>query len=152
MASLALAQLHDLEARMGEVADAGRAQAALDDISAAIHVVTNNAWVSDGALVDDVPGVALAVCCAAARRVLENAQLVASETLGPASTTYAAPSNDIYLTRTEQRLLRKAAGVASVGAVTLESPYPMGESTESIMRPFVDADGEAFPMGPFPAA
>jgi hypothetical protein len=145
----ALATVPDLEARMGAVSDAARARAVLQDASNLIHAETNNAWVSDGALIDDVPGIALTVCCAVARRVIENPSGVTSEALGPFSQSIASSSNDVYLTKAEKRTLRRAAGLGA-GVLELESPYPLRQSTTDVYVPWVDADSEQFPMGPFP--
>lgn len=146
----ALAELSDLEARMGTVVDASRAQAAIDDASNWIHEATNSVWLDDaGELVDTIPSVALTVCCAVARRILTNPDGITSESLGPFSQGQSYASSDVYLTKAETRILRRAAGVG-IGAITLESPYPLRAATSEIYVPWVDSTSEQFPMGPFP--
>ena len=146
----ALAELDDLEARMGTVSDPPRAQAAIDDASNWIHEATNNAWIADdGTLVDTIPSVALTVCCAVARRILTNPDGITSESLGPFSQGQSNASSDVYLTKAETRILRRAAGVG-IGSITLESPYPLRVSNSDIYVPWVDSESEQFPMGPFP--
>lgn len=123
MASLALAELGDLEARMGPQSDVPRAQAAIDDASSAIHAETNNAWIADGELVANIPGVAKAVCCSVARRVLSNPQGLTSQTLGPATEQMANASADVYLTKNEKRLLRRGLGGTS-GTIQIDARIP----------------------------
>jgi hypothetical protein len=122
MAGARLASFSDLATRMGPVADVARAEAALDDASALIHLVSRNAWVDGGVLVDDVPGVVKAVCCSAARRVLENPLGVSNQTETIAnfshSETFVATSNDVYLTKQEITRIRQAAGLFGVGTVS----------------------------------
>jgi hypothetical protein len=148
----ALASLDDLEARMGTVADEARALAAIDDASNLIHTVTNSAWLDDGALIESVPSIAVTICCSVARRVLENPAGITSETLGPFSQSVSNSTADVYLTTSEQRLLRRATGGSAVGSVTLESPYPLRGADSDVYVPWVDETSEAFPMGPFPAS
>jgi hypothetical protein len=146
----ALAELDDLEARMGSLADTPRAQAAIDDASNWIHEATNSVWIADdGTLVATIPSVALTICCAVARRILTNPDGITSESLGPFSQGQSYASSDVYLTKAETRILRRAAGVG-IGSITLESPYPLRAATSEIYVPWVDQDSEQFPMGPFP--
>lgn len=149
MADLALAQIDDLVARMGHVS-AERARAALEDVSNVIHQFTGNVWVDSetGGLVDDIPPVVRTICCAAARRVLENPQGVVSESLGEYSVTVGGSSNDVYLSRSEMRLLRRAAGGSGISTVELETPY---QRVGDVFVP-VAGSSEGFPMGPFPSA
>lgn len=137
MAGTALAATSDIELRMGSV-DASRAQAAIDDASALIHAETRGVWVDGGELVDDVPAVALTICCKIVQRVLTNPDEVTSETLGPFSQTRSGASADVYLTRSERRVLRRAAGI-NVGSVTLESPYETPLDRGTLYAP--DASG-----------
>lgn len=149
MASLALASIPDLEARMGQNVDTARAQAAIDDASSLIHLATNNVWIVDGALVAGIPGVALTVCCAAARRILDNPDLVTAEQIGHANFTYADSSNEAFLKKAELTAVRKAAGISLIGTITLESPYPTRyELTDLYVS--VEGTDEMLPFGPFP--
>lgn len=146
----ALAEFDDLEARMGTLSDAPRAQAAIDDASNWIHEATNGVWIDDsGELVASIPSIAVTVCCSVARRILTNPDGITSESLGPFSQGQTNASSDVYLTKAETRILRRAAGIG-VGAITLESPYPLRAATSEIYVPWVDQTSEQFPMGPFP--
>lgn len=108
MALPAFATYDDLVLRLpGNVTvDEERAEAALFDASALIHAETASAWVSDGALTDDVPDVVLTVCCKAAIRALVNPAGHTQEATGPFSTSYG----DVYLTSKEAQLVRGLAG------------------------------------------
>ena len=122
MASPALASLDDLEARMGSVSDATRAQAAIDDASALIHDATGYAFVDDdGELVADVPAVVRAVCCKAARRSMENPLGLVSQSESISdytqSLTFSPPSADVYLSAAERDTVRRAAGLGRLGSV-----------------------------------
>lgn len=108
MALPSFATYDDLVLRLPEnvTVDEDRAEAALFDASALIHAESAQAWVSDDALVDDVPDVALTVCCKAAIRALVNPAGNTQEATGPFSTTFG----DVYLTSKEAALIRGASG------------------------------------------
>jgi hypothetical protein len=108
MALPSFATYDDLVLRLPEnvTVDEDRAEAALFDASALIHAESAEAWVSDGALVDDVPDVVLTVCCKAAIRALVNPAGNTQEATGPFSTTFG----DVYLTSKEAALVRGASG------------------------------------------
>ena len=123
MSEPVLASYEDLEARMGTSPDTTRALAALSDASALIHLVSNYRWIDeDGDLVADVPGAVLAICCSAARRVLENPTQLSNETETIAnysqSQTYAVASNDVYLTKSELVRIRQASGASGISTVS----------------------------------
>lgn len=107
----AFATVDDLGLRLpaGVSVDEDRAEAALTDASALIHAESNEVWVEGDALVDDVPPVALTVCCKAAVRALVNPAGAAQESVGPFSHTYG----DVYLTQRERDMIRQAAGGTS---------------------------------------
>lgn len=112
----ALADLADLAARLpGGIGndDEPRAQAALDDASALIRAETGETWVTDDdpPTLDAVPGVAVTICVAAAKRAFVNPDGVAQESLDGYSTSYRNDSSDVYLTRAERRLLGKLSAV-----------------------------------------
>nr|MBP9053017.1 hypothetical protein [Ilumatobacteraceae bacterium] len=76
----ALAQLADLEARMGVVADEARARAALDDASALIRSEAGaEDWLDDDGNLEVVPSIVVTVCCKVAQRVLTNPDGVTNE-------------------------------------------------------------------------
>lgn len=108
MALPSFAAYDDLVLRLpGNVTvDEDRAEAALFDASALIHAESAQAWVSDGALTDDVPDIVLTICCKAAIRALVNPAGNTQEATGPFSTTFG----DVYLTSKEASLIRGASG------------------------------------------
>jgi hypothetical protein len=119
------ASLDDLETRTGPVDDATRAEAALDDASALIRAEAGKTWVTSDALDADTPDILVVVCITVARRVIENPNGVASESLGDATISYENASGDVYLTAGEKRLVRRAAGISgSMGAIDLEVGTP----------------------------
>lgn len=118
MALPAFASIEDLEARMGPMSDPARAQAALDDASALIRAEAGETWVDDdGTLAADVPGVLLTICCKAARRSLANPDGVTSESIEDYSVSFGNTSPDVYLTKAERAMVRRAAGRNSVGTL-----------------------------------
>jgi hypothetical protein len=107
----AFATLDQLTARVagGQVNDT-RAQAVLDDASARIRAEAVKTWVDDaGALVADLPDIVVAVCLQAALRAYQNPERMTQEGIG---TGYVQSnvSADVYLTKAELRLVRRAAG------------------------------------------
>lgn len=146
MALPALATLSDLSARGVDVSDASRAQAALDDASALMRAeVDPVTWVDGdtGELEDDRPDLLVGICCKVVQRSLENPYGVSSESVGEWQASYANASPDLYLTRAEKRLLRRAAGMGGVlGSVGLESPHPLIERTTG----YADVVGQDEPI------
>lgn len=127
----AFATPDDLEARGLDVSDRARAQAALDDASALIRVEAGPtaAWETIADIGSTYQDLIVAITCAVARRVLENAELVQSETqsLGDASQTrnYGdRASNDVFLKAGERRLIKRAAGGSTLGYVDLSIGTP----------------------------
>jgi len=106
----AFATLEQLTARVagGQVNDA-RAQAVLDDASARIRAEAVKTWVTDGELDADLPDIVVAVCLQAALRAYQNPERLTQEGIG---TGYVQSnvSADVYLTKAELRLVRRAAG------------------------------------------
>lgn len=124
----ALASLEDLEDRGIDISDIGtavRAQAALNDASALIRVEAGADWVGTGNTLDfgdmdqRLADALVSVCCAVVQRVLNNPQGATSMSLGDASVTLTDASTDVYLTRNERRIIRRAAGLGAVGSVEL---------------------------------
>ena len=145
----ALAQLADLEARMGVVAAAARARAALDDASALIRSEAGaEDWLDDDGNLEVVPSIVVTVCCKVAQRVLTNPDGVTNETIGSFSQSFTSSSSDAYLTKAERRLVRKAAGSSLIGSVELESPYRRYSADDMYVS--VAGGGDDLLMGPWP--
>lgn len=106
----ALATLEQLTARVvgGQVDDA-RAQAVLDDASARIRAEASKSWVTAGELDTDTPDIVRVVCLQAALRAYQNPERLTQEGIG---TGYVQSnvSADVYLTKAEMKLVRRAAG------------------------------------------
>jgi hypothetical protein len=125
----AFAKLEDLSARLGRVfgdntVEERRARAALDDVSSAIRDCAGKSWVNDDGELDlpseassTVPDTLRSVCVAAARRVYENPENYTQASIGATSYTYGNSSSDVYLTRSEQRRVRRAAGRSGLQAM-----------------------------------
>ena len=125
----ALAAEMDLTIRGVDTSNSTRVQAILSDVSGLIHFETGNVWVTDdGTLAATIPPVVKTVAIKAARRALENPEQIESERIGTGyQATYANASPDVYLTPREQALVRRAAGISSLGTISttrgpLETP------------------------------
>jgi len=113
----ALATSTDLRALIGDVDDEGRARALLDFASALIRVEAGVDWVDDEGNLDGVPDVARFVCCKMVERSLTNPDGLRSESVVGYRAEYSNASSDLYMTKQERRLVRKAAGKLAVAAV-----------------------------------
>jgi len=144
MASLpALVSLEEFAARLGGIAaaDEERAQAALDDASALIRSEAGTEdWVDDEGALETVPDVVVAVCVAVAGRAFRNPDGLRSEQIGTYSVTYGDATTAVYLTAAERRIVRRAAGMMSLGSIELESGY-----APNIVTVPVDIGGDPIP-------
>jgi hypothetical protein len=139
----ALASTSDLSARGVDVSDAARAQAVLDDASALIRLEAGVDWVdTDGQLDADVPDVVLTVCCRAAARAMGVDPAAEETQLADFRVRY----RDVYLTKAEKRLVRKAAGTSSIGSIELTSPYRAPTPADYVP---VEGGGDPVLMGPW---
>ena len=148
MASPALASISDLEARMGTIDDVTRAQVALEDASALIRLEAGATWLDTDGELDSVPDMILSLTCKVAARSLRNPDQATNRTIGGYSENYSLVSQEVYLTKAERRLVRKAAGTNPVGSVELETPYRKYDVDDIYMT--VTGGGEEIPMGPWP--
>lgn len=127
MAAPTLADIWQLEQRVpGGIAedDLPRALAALEDASAWVRVEAGEDWLDGDGLPETVPGAVVSVCCAVARRILDNPEGLLQESIAQYSYGRTNATTDIYLTKAEKAIVRKAAGTAvGMVVVTLESPY-----------------------------
>lgn len=120
------ASIEDYERRYGAVPADLRAQveALLDDASALVLdevAGSNSAWAAGA---DDPPRQIVMVVAGAAHRAGSRADGVVREQLGEHSVTYRADvSWDIWLTKQERRIVRRAAGLGALTSVTLVTPY-----------------------------
>jgi hypothetical protein len=108
-------------------ADMARALAALEDASAWIRAesfsLTGEDWLDDDGLLETVPGAVVSVCCSVARRILDNPEGLLQESVAQYSYSRTNATTDIYLTKAEQKMLRRALGIGSFSVATLEGAY-----------------------------
>jgi hypothetical protein len=130
VATPTLATIWQLEQRTpGGIAevDLPRALAALEDASAWIRAeavsLTGEDWLDDAGALETVPGAVVAVCCTVARRILDNPEGLLQESIAQYSYSRTNATTDIYLTKGEQKMLRRALGIGSMSTITLEGPY-----------------------------
>ena len=126
MSTPTLASLQQLEARFpGGLPedDVERALAALDDASAWIRVEAGEDWLDDDGLLETVPAAIVSVCCAVARRIVDNPAGIMQRSIAGYSEGLTNASTDVYLTKQEKAIIRKVTGAGGLVIVTLESPY-----------------------------
>jgi len=124
--SLATAQ--DFETRYGaSVDDAARLQALLDDASALARQVAGSDYVGAGGSLEAVPQTIVAVVCQSVRRAYDNAEGMIGENIGDYSYRLAdARAEGVYLTETEERRIKNAAGKVSPTAFSVSTYGPVG--------------------------
>ncbi len=126
MSTPTLASLQQLEARFpGGLSDddTPRALAALDDASAWIRVEAGEDWLDDDGLLETVPAAIVSVCCAVARRIVDNPAGIMQRSIAGYSEGLTNATTDVYLTKQEKAIIRKVTGNGGMTVVTLESPY-----------------------------
>lgn len=155
-----LASLEALSTRLGisppldaETADGARAAAALDDASAMVRAEAGLDWL-DGEEEDTLdpllPDIVVSITLAAAARTYRNPDGFSQASTGDVSISYSREqqSSSVYLTKSEVRAIRRAAGRSSVGSLALESGF-MPESADAYWVP-VSNGGDPLPLGPWP--
>lgn len=148
MSEPTLATIPELSARTGEISDLSRALALLADASALIRAEANYTWIDADGDLEEVPALIVMVCCKVVERVLSNPEGLSGEAIGGYSAQFSNASSDVYLTKQERRLVRKAAGTTPIGTIELESPYKKYDTADIYMG--VDNGGDDLPMGPWP--
>jgi hypothetical protein len=130
MATPTLADIWQLQQRIPggiDETDLARALAALDDASAWIRAesssLTGEDWLDDDGNLETVPGAVVSICCAVARRLLDNPDGLLQESIAGYSYSRTNATTDIYLTKQELKMLRRALGIGSFSTVTLEGAY-----------------------------
>jgi hypothetical protein len=144
----ALASLNDLLPLVGSVTDDGRARALLAYASALIRTEAGEDWVDTDGNLDGVPDIIKMICCKVVERSLSNPMGLTAEAVVNYRAEYGNSSSDLYLTKQERRLVRKAAGSVLIGSVELQTPYRKYDAADVYMT--VDNGGEELPMGPWP--
>lgn len=120
----------------GELA---RAADCLVEASELIRDEAGETWLNEAEdAVVDVPPIVERICLAAAFRGFDNARALSQRSLGDDSKSWDRAGVEggaqVYLTPTEKRRVRAAAGGSTFQAVTLVSPYSGdATSTESLL-------------------
>jgi hypothetical protein len=129
-----LASIKDFEARHGVLDDEEETQveALLGDAAGLIENELSGSevvWLGD-APEGDPPAVVKAVCVQVAYRAWTNPDGIAREELGEVGQTYRGTNqaDALWLTKSEAKTVRRAAGVSSVRSVQVETPYSVPES------------------------
>lgn len=117
MALITTTQLTNRLGRTLTATQETQAEAFIDDASALVIQIAqlDTAW-TDATVPDSVVPVLVSMV----RRALENPRGLTSEQIGNYRWEAAPGSLSIYATTDERRIIRRAAGVLSVGTVTLE--------------------------------
>ena len=144
-----LATIDDLRSFTGQDVGVSRAVALLDYASALIRVEAGTDWVDENNDLDGVPDVIRFIVCKVVERALSNPDGLTAESVVNYRAEYGNASSDLYLTKQERRLIRKAAGTPLITTVELESPYRKYDPDDIYMT--VANGGEEVPMGPWPA-
>jgi hypothetical protein len=121
-----LASIWQLQQRVpGGLADddVPRALAALEDASAWIRAEAGTTWLDDAGALSAVPAVIVSVCCTVARRIVDNPDGIMQMSVAQYSEGRTNASTDVYLTKQEKAIIRKATGLGGLVSVPLETPY-----------------------------
>jgi hypothetical protein len=108
--------------------EATRAEDCLVEASELIRDEAEKTWLNTGGdAVVDVPPAVERICLSAAYRGFDNARALSQRSIGDDSKSWdrvgVEGGAQVYLTPTEKRRVRKAAGGSTFQAVTLVSPY-----------------------------
>lgn len=127
MSTPTLASLQQLDARFpGGLSDddTNRALAALEDASAWIRAEAGTEdWLDANGVLETVPAVIVSICCAVARRIVDNPAGIMQRSIAGYSEGLTNATTDVYLTKQEKAMIRKVTGTGGLVAVVLESPY-----------------------------
>jgi hypothetical protein len=135
----AFASPEDLGKRLPGVLDEERAQALLEDASAAVRSWAGRSWCNDdGTQVDWGDLAALhqdeivRITISAAKRAYTNPANVQSTSTGPFSTSFSDSSPDVYLTAQEKAAVSRAVGSlgtrTGLGVISTTREDPVGSS------------------------
>jgi hypothetical protein len=146
----AFATLDDLAARVpGGIseADEPRAQAALDDASTKIRAEAGKTWTDEDGDLDLPTGadawradILVTVCVQAALRAFTNPEAMTQEGIGTYSASWANATTDVYLTRAERQMVRRAAGATGLWRLAIGQ-----DTTQSVEYLDIEPAGEPIP-------
>lgn len=132
MALISLADFTDRYEKTLDVEGEARVATLIDDASALVVQIVNDSDVTDVWKADGAPSAVVPVLVSMVRRAIDNPEGVSQKSVGDASMSWGSggssrPSEALYLTTNERRIVRRAAGTDHT-SMTLESPYT-GTST-----------------------
>jgi hypothetical protein len=159
-----LADLAALGTRLGmELVDAHgdptepegvRAQAALEDASALVRTEAGKSFTDEAHAVLDagIPDIIVSIVLAAAYRAFRNPEGTSQSSIGDVSVSFAreGSAGAVFLTKAEQRAIRKAAGRNTFGTIVMASPYMVNVTDVNHLVPGSDPGSDPVPLGPFP--
>lgn len=130
-----LAQVADLAKRVpGGIDDTDRAEAALEDASAAVRHAAGRSWTDD-----EPPDIAVTITLAAAKRIFANPHDYSHEQIGE----YAWRGPSGLLTPEERDDLDRLAG--DVVSVEMQTPYEVASTAQRQFDRWAEED-EAWPL------
>lgn len=131
-----------------------RALAALEDASALVRTEAGKTYVdSHDLLVLGIPDVITSIVLAVAYRAFRNPEGTTQSSLGDVSVSFAreGSAGAVFLTKAEQRAIRKAAGRNTFSGITMESPYFINATDVNHLAPVEgQSAADPVPMGPWP--
>ena len=108
--------------------DGARAEATLEDASALVRAEAGQTWVNDAGDLVDVPDIIVSVTLAVAKRAFVNPDMVRSEGIQDYQVSFGSSSPDVYLTKAERDLIRRAVGRAGLWTLsTTRTDTPGGD-------------------------
>lgn len=161
-----LADLNALQDRLGRndlvdvhgapIAPEGvRAQAALEDASSLVRAEAGKSYTDEAHAVldENIPDIIVSITLAASQRAFNNPQGATQASIGDVSVSFSrdGSAGTVFLTKAEQRAIRKAAGRNTFGSITLASPYMVNATDINHLAPVQGQPAaDPVPMGPFP--
>lgn len=131
-----------------------RAQAALEDASSLVRNEAGKSWTDEAHAVLDanIPDIVVSITLAAASRAFQNPQGATQSSMGDVSVSFSreGSAGAVFLTKAEQRAIRKAAGRNAFGSIALVSPYHVNATDPNHLVPANDPGADPVPLGPFP--
>lgn len=112
-----LASIEQFDSRLPgglSTVDGARAEATLEDASALVRAEAGQTWVDDAGELTDVPDICVSITLAAAKRAFVNPDMLRSEAIQDYQVAFGSSSPDVYLTKAERDLIRRAVGRAGL--------------------------------------
>lgn len=147
-----LATIDQFDARLPgglSTGDSARAEATLEDASALVRAEAGLTWVDDAGDLTEVPDIIVSVTLAAAKRAFVNPDMLRSEAIQDYQASFGSSSPDVYLTKAERDLIRRAVGrpglwtlsttrTDAAGDIPSVSPYGWASSVTEDVDPYAE--------------